>query len=468
MTLDLLLREGPRSVAAGLSALGDGALATGAPVIQVDWRPPGSGNPTVARALAALDAGPDDAIERANRRVVERIVAAEPVLVDVVPAATVAPLLRDRALFHAGPPLAWEHFTGPARGACIGAMLLEGWAADEADALRQLEQGSVTLAPCHEAGFGGPMGGITSGSMPVLVVEERQSGIRAYCNLNEGIGRVLRFGAYGPEVVDRLGWQRDVLAPALSDALRGDGVALKPLMSRALTMGDEFHQRNTAASLLLLRELAPRLAGAALPGSALPEILRFLGNTDQFFLNVAMAVGKATMDAARQERGGTLVTAMCRNGYEFAIRTSGTGDRWFTAPVNTPEGLYFSGYTAADANPDIGDSAITETMGVGAFCMAAAPAVVPYVGAGHFADAVAITREMREITVASNPNLSIPTLDSEGAPTGIDVRAVVRTGITPIINTGIAHREAGVGQIGAGTVRAPLGCFEAALLALAP
>ncbi|MCC7104714.1 MAG: DUF1116 domain-containing protein [Chloroflexi bacterium] len=419
--------------------------------------------------MAALDAGPDDAIERANRRVVERIVAAEPVLVDVVPAKAVAPPLRERALFHAGPPLAWEHFTGPARGACIGAVLLEGWAADEADALQLLEGGSVTLASCHEAGFVGPMGGITSGSMPVLVVEDRKSGVRAYCNLNEGIGRVLRFGAYGPEVVERLCWQRDVLAPALSAALRGgDGIALRPLMSRALTMGDEFHQRNTAASLLLLRELAPLLTGAALSGSVLSAVIRFLGSTDQFFLNVAMAVGKATMDAAHQERGGTLVTAMCRNGYEFAIRTSGTGDRWFTAPANTPEGLFFSGYTAADANPDIGDSAITETMGVGAFCMAAAPAVVAYVGAGRFVDAMAITREMREITVADNPTLAIPTVDSEGAPTGLDVRAVVRTGITPIINTGIAHREAGVGQIGAGTVRAPLGCFEAALLALAP
>lgn len=463
-----LLSAGPRAVNLGLSVFGETAAGHGAPVLQVDWRPPGGGDPALARAIDRLEQRPGGPLDAANRRVVERVISAEPVLVDVLPAGQVAPELRERVLLHAGPPLPWERFTGPARGACIGALLYEGWADDEADALRQLDQGRVQFIPCHQVGFVGPMGGITSPSMPVLLVEERTTGVRAACNLNEGVGRVMRFGAYGPDVLERLRWQRDVLGPALGGALqRTDGLPLRPLMAKAITLGDEFHQRNTAASLLLLRELAPLLAESGLPASAHAAVLRFLGQTEQFFLNVAMAVGKATMDAARREAGGTVVTAMARNGFEFGIRISGTGDRWFTAPVNVPDGLYFSGYGPADANPDIGDSAIMETMGLGAFCMAAAPAVVPYVGAGGFAEGLAVTRQMREITLAENPDLAIPTLDFAGAPTGIDVRSVVRTGILPLVNTGIAHREPGVGQVGAGTVRAPMGCFEAALLVLA-
>jgi hypothetical protein len=313
------------------------------------------------------------------------------------------------------------------------------------------------------------MGGITSGGMPLLVVEERTGGGTAFCTFNEGVGRVLRFGANGPEVLERLRWLRDVTGPALGAALRlGQGIDLRSIMGRALTMGDEMHQRNVAATLLLLREVAPLLARAGLPSEQHVSVVGFIGQTDQFFLNVAMAACKAIADAGHAVGAeSSLVTAMSRNGVSFGVRLGGTGDRWFTAPVNTPQGLYFGGYSAADGNPDIGDSAITETVGIGAFCMAAALAVVPYVGAGGFGDAIAITREMLEITVAQNPDFAIPALDFGGAPTGIDVRLVAATGIEPIINTGIAHRQAGVGQVGAGTVRAPIGCFEQALIALA-
>jgi hypothetical protein len=313
------------------------------------------------------------------------------------------------------------------------------------------------------------MGGITSGSMPLLVVEERTGGGTAFCTFNEGVGRVLRFGANGPEVLDRLRWLRDVTGPAFGAALRlSDGIDLRAIVGRALTMGDEMHQRNVAATLLLLREVAPLLARAGLESDQHAAVVGFVGQTDQFFLNVAMAACKAIADAGHAAgAGSSLVTAMSRNGVSFGVRLGATGDRWFTAPVNTPQGLYFGGYSAADGNPDIGDSAITETVGVGAFCMAAAPAVVPYVGAGGFGDAIRITSEMLEITAARNPDFAIPALDFGGAPTGIDVRLVVATGIEPIINTGIAHRQAGVGQVGAGTVRAPIACFEQAVIELA-
>jgi hypothetical protein len=313
------------------------------------------------------------------------------------------------------------------------------------------------------------MGGITSPTMPVLVVRNAEQGNHAYCNLNEGIGKVMRFGAFEGEVQTRLGWMRDVLAPTLSHALARmpEGVDLTALMAQAITMGDEFHQRNIAASALLLKTLAGEIVACDVPAQAKEEVIRFLGRTDQFFLNVAMAYGKCVMDAAARIHAGTIVTAMTRNGRDFGIRVSGLGDRWFTAPVNTPVGLFFTGYSQDDANPDIGDSAITECLGLGGAAMIAAPGVTRFVGAGGFAEALEVSEEMREIFLETNPLLQIPTWNFQGACLGLDVRRVVETGITPIINTGIAHRKPGIGQVGAGTVRAPLGCFEQALESLA-
>jgi hypothetical protein len=464
-----LLAEGPRAVNVGVERFAAALRPWDPRVVSVDWRPP-SGGPTVARALRRL-AEPAIAarIESANARVLERLLAARPHLVDVRPAGQLVPALRDRVLLHAGPPLDWHQMTGPMRGAAVGAALYEGWVETPAAAEALLARGGVGFVPCHQAGGVGPMGGITSGSMPVLVVEERSGGGTAFCTLNEGVGRVLRFGANGPEVLERLAWLRDVAGPALGAALRlGEGIDLRSIVARALTMGDELHQRNVAATLLLLRELAPLLARAGLPTGDHAAVAAFVGQTDQFFLNVAMAACKAMADAAHAAGAeSSLVTALTRNGVSFGVRLGGTGDRWLTAPVNTPTGLYFGGFSAADGNPDIGDSAITETVGIGAFCMAAAPAVVPYVGAGGFADAIRITHEMLEITAARNPDFAIPALDFGGAPTGIDARLVVATGVEPIINTGIAHRQAGVGQVGAGTVRAPIACFEQAVVALA-
>lgn len=466
-TLDLLV-HGPRAVNLGLDQFAATLRSADPSVVSIDWRPP-RGGPEVSAALSRLEQPSLAArIDAANARVVDRLLGARPFLADVRPAAEVVPELHDLALLHAGPPLGWAEMTGPMKGAAIGAVLYEGWADDAADAEAMLAGGAVTFLPCHHAGGVGPMGGITSGTMPLLIVEERSWGGSAFCTLNEGIGRVLRFGAYGPDVLERLGWLRDMAGPSLGRALRqGSGIDLRAIMARALIMGDEMHQRNSAATLLLLRELWPLLVRADLPSQQHEALARFLGQTEQFFLNVAMAACKAMAAAAATDaEDSSLVTTMARNGVRFGVRAGGTGDRWFTAPVNTPTGLYFGGYSEHDASPDIGDSAITETVGLGGFCMAAAPAVVPYVGAGGFADALAITREMAEITASRNAELAIPALDFAGAPTGIDLRKVVATGIEPIINTGIAHREPGVGQVGAGTVRAPLACFEEALLAL--
>ncbi|KXA42572.1 MULTISPECIES: DUF1116 domain-containing protein [Staphylococcus] len=409
-------------------------------------------------------------IDEANQAVIDKMIAAAPFLVDVVPAKDKIPELKEHVLLHAGPPIKYENMTDPMKGACIGAILFEEWANDEDAARELLENDKIEFIPCHHVNAVGPMGGITSMNMPVLVVENRESGNEAYCQMNEGIGAVLRFGAYNETVVNRLHWMKDVLGPVLGKAVRQmeDGLNVNVLIAKAIAMGDEFHQRNIAASLAFLKEVAPIISELEDVGpEKRTEVIQFLADTDQFFLNVAMATGKAMMDAAREIQHGTIVTAMCRNGENFGIRIAGMGDEWFTAPVNTPQGLYFTGYSSDDANPDIGDSAITETIGGGGMAMIAAPAVTRFVGSGGFADALATSDEMTEICIGENPNFSIPTWDFKGACLGIDARLVVEKGITPVINTGIAHKIAGFGQIGAGTVHPPIECFEKAITAYA-
>lgn len=406
-------------------------------------------------------------IEAANREAIQRILGARPVLVSLGRAIDVVPGMRRNLLLHAGPPIRWPDMSGPLRGAVIGALLYEGIAGSEDEAVTLAERGDIDFEPCHQHAAVGPMAGVVSASMPVYVVENRAAGNRAYSTLNEGYGKVLRYGAYSSEVLDRLRWFERVMFPALQRAVElSGGTDLKSLMGQALGMGDEGHNRNKAGSALFLRALAPWLARSGIPADDLAAMLQFMGDNELTVLNPVMAACKATMDAAHGIPGCTIVSTMARNGTEFGIRVSGLGDRWFTAPSQVPRGLYFPGFQAEDANPDIGDSTITETAGIGAFAMAAAPAIVKFVS-GTPKDAVSSTLEMYEICLAENEAFAIPFLDFRGSPTGIDLRKVIETGITPRVNTGIAHRQAGVGQIGAGLVRPPMACFEQALEAFA-
>ena len=407
-------------------------------------------------------------IEEANQKAIDRMVAGDPVLVDVIPAARAIPALKDRMILHAGPPIEWSRMCGPMRGAIMGIAVFEGWADDLAEAGSMAAAGEFEFHPNHHFDAVGPMTGMTTISQPLIVVENTTYGNRAYCAINEGLGKVMRFGGNDAEVLERLCWLRDDFGPSLGRALRHmDGLPLKSLVARGLTMGDEMHQRNVACSGLTLRALSPVLVATSNTNEALAKALAFMGDNDQFFLNIAMAMGKSIMDPVRDIEGASVVTAMCRNGTDFGIRVSGTGDTWFTSPVEMPEGLYFPGFTEKDANPDMGDSTIVETIGLGGFAMGAAPAVAGFVGAGAASEAGHYTRTMSEIAIAENPEWTIPSMDYLGVPTGIDIRLVVETGLAPTINTGIAHREPGVGQVGAGVVRAPMACFEKALLALA-
>ncbi len=407
-------------------------------------------------------------IENANAESLRRMLHADPVLVDVQPAGKVIKGLGEGVILHSGPPIAWERMCGPMQGAVCGIAVFEGWADDLRQAQNAAAAGHFTFRPNHHFGAVGPMTGMTTVSQPVFIVENRAFGNRAFCTINEGLGKVMRFGGNDAEVLNRLRWIADVLGPALSAALRQcGGIPLKGLIARGLAMGDEMHQRNVACSSLFLREIAPSLAATVGGSKRLAEIFAFIAGNDQFFLNIAMAMAKAITDPAKDIAGSTVITSMCRNGADFGVQVSATGDDWFTAPVEVPTGMYFPGYSERDANPDMGDSAIVETIGLGGFAMATAPAVAGFVGGGAASEASQYTRAMYEITIGRNPDWTMPNLDYAGVPTGIDIRKVLRTGILPYINTGIAHRKPGIGQVGAGIARAPLACFEQALVAVA-
>ncbi len=406
-------------------------------------------------------------INKANEQAVSKMMEARPILKGVAPAKDVIPGMKPNLLLHAGPPIEWARMSGPLRGAVIGALLFEGLAKTEQEAVALVEKGEIEFAPCHHHDTVGPMAGVTSSSMMVYILENETHGNKAYSNLNEGYGKVLRYGAFSQEVIAKLRWMNESMGPLLAKAIEASGgIDIRALLSESLHMGDEGHNRNKAGSIIYTAKLAPWIAKVAADNDVESEVLKALGDNALSVLNPVMAACKAMAASAHGVEGSTMVTTMARNGTDFGMRVSGLGDQWFTAPAEVPDGLYFPSFTSKDANPDIGDSTITETAGIGAFAMAAAPAIVTFVS-GTPQDALNATLEMYEITIAEHSHFTIPQLEFRGTPTGIDIRKVVELGITPRVNTGIAHREAGVGQVGAGLVRPPMKIFEDALVAYA-
>lgn len=456
-----LFRQPLRVANVGLELFADALEAQGVEAAEVAWRPP-----AVDLEPSALALFNDPRIAAANQEAVGRMMRAQPMLIDVRAARDALPGMTERTFFHAGPPIDWDRAPGPLRGALIGAMLYEGIADTPEQATALAERGEIELSPCHDHEAVGPMAGVISPSMPVFVVENAVGGNRGHCTFNEGLGKVLRYGAYGPDVIERLRWIEQSLAPLVGDALRaGERIDLRAITAQAIQMGDECHNRNKAGTSLFFRELAPRMAALDAPTDHVTNGLRFIAGNDHFYLNLAMPAAKVASDAAHGVERSTMVTAMARNGADFGIRVSGLGDQWFTGPAQMIEGLFFPGFGPDDANPDIGDSAITETVGIGGFALAAAPAIVQFIG-GTPADATRLTLEMYDITVAENEVFRIPALTFRGTPTGIDVRDVIRIGELPVIDTGMAHKEAGVGQVGAGLVRPPIQCFAQAMRAI--
>ncbi len=449
-------------VGVGADLFADAVAGQAVDVTRVDWRPP---MPGTADDLATVASDPLRAA--ANEQALAAMLGVQATLVDVGPASEVLGLQQGEFL-HAGPPIEWARTTGPMRGALMAGAALEGLVDDPEDAVRLFEAGtSVSLEPCHHRSTVGPMAGVVTPSMWMFVLEDPTTGRRTHCSLNEGLGKVLRYGAYGPDVLTRLRWMSEVLGPLLRTAVRAHGpVDVTGILTQMLQMGDEAHNRNRAGTLMMLRDLAPAMAMSGAESSDIGESLRFIGANDHFFLNLAMPACKLALDAARDIEGSTMVVAMARNGTDFGIQVSGTGDEWFTGPAQVADGLYLGDFGPDDANADIGDSAITETAGIGGFAMATAPAIVRLVG-GTVSDALATTRRMHEITLGENPRWSVPILDFRGVPSGIDVTRVCRTGILPQINTGMAGKVAGTGQVGAGLVTPPAEIFPAALARLA-
>lgn len=449
----------------GLASFGDNINEAGGKATTLDWRPPAGGDSVAGLELARLLGNSD--VKKANAVAFQRYQDAQPRLTDVQIAQDAIPAMsKQRLILHAGPPIDWTDMCGPVQGAIIGAILYEGWAQSPEQAQALAAKGEVDFAPCHHYGAVGPMAGVISPSMPLWVVENAAGTNRAYSNFNEGLGKVLRFGANGPEVLERLRWMGTELFNTVRAGVQQlGGVDLKPIMAQALHMGDEVHNRNAAATGLLFKRLMPALLSTELPQEALRGSVEFIAGNDHFFLNLSMAASKAMLDASADVPNSSMVTAMARNGVNFGIRLAGTGERWFQAPANPVDGLFFPGYSIEDAAADLGDSAITETAGLGGFAMAASPAIVQFVG-GTPADATENSRRMHDITLGSNPVFTLPALNFGATAAGIDARKVVDSGTLPIINSGIAHKRAGVGQIGAGITTAPLECFIEALAAL--
>jgi hypothetical protein len=394
----------------------------------------------------------------ANAAVVDRLTSAAPVVRGVRRAGDAIAGLDAGLVLHAGPPIQVGDLLAPMAAAIAGALVLEGRAPTIDAAHAQLRAGEVELASAHDHGAVGPVAGVITASMPVFEVVDDEHGVVAHATVNEGLGRVLRFGANDDAVLERLRWIAAVAAPALDAALASiGGIALHRLVAEALNRGDECHNRNKAATAQLVRQLAGAIVRTS-PASA-ADVLDFVAGNDHFFLNLSMAAGKASTMAAGEEAGSSIVTAIASNGHEVGIRVAGTGGTWCTAPApSADDGRWLDGFTADDAGPLMGDSFVTEVCGLGAFAAAAAPAIATYIG-GSVGALNAAAAEMARITVAEHPRYRVPYLDFRGTPVGIDVHRVAATGIAPVVNAGFAARHAGVGQVGAGQLRLPIEPF---------
>lgn len=447
----------------GLKSFTTSIEASGASVVQVNWKPPVEVNPKASEKIAANKAK----IEEANKKALDIILSGTPFIVGMDIALNVIPGMKKNLILHSGPPISWDRMCGPTRGAIIGALLYEGLASTPEEAEALASSGKIEYAPCHEHSSVGPMAGIISASMPVFIVKNEAYGNFAYCTQNEGLGKVLRYGAFNSDVIVRLKWMEEVMYPILRDAIKLLGkVDIKNMIAQALHMGDEVHNRNRAGTSLLYRTMAPAIVQSATSKEDAIKVLNFINGNDHFFLNLSMPAAKCCLDAARNIPNSSVAVVMARNGTDFGVQLAGTGNKWFVGEALVPDALFFPGYTKDDANRDIGDSAITETLGLGGFAIASAPAIVQFVG-GTAKDAVQYTMDMYEITAGENNVYQIPYLNFRGTPTGIDVRKVIEKGITPFIDTGVAHKEPGVGQVGAGVLSAPMDPFKKAFEGLA-
>lgn len=453
----------------GMTQFNEDILEQGSESVHLEWAPPGLGNEAVLEALAILERPENlEKINAANQHIFERIASSSIYLTGYAKAIDVVPGMKKNMILHAGPPIKWEQMNGPMQGAILGAIVFEGFADNLEDAEKVAKSGDIIFSPCHEHNAVGSMAGVTSASMYMHIVENKTYGNVAYTNLSEQLSKILRMGANDESVIERLIWMRDVFGPMLAEAMTyiEGGIDLRLLVSQALHMGDELHNRNVAGTTLLIQALTPGIIQTQFSVEDQKAVFDFVASSDYFSGPTWMAFCKAALDAAiGVEEYSSLLVTMARNGTEFGIRlASMPADEWFVGPSQKVIGPMFAGYTEEDSGLDIGDSAITETFGLGGFSMAAAPAIVSLVG-GTVTDAMNYSTLMQTITTGNNPNVTIPSLNFMGIPTGIDLIKVIQKNTLPVINTAIAHKEAGIGMIGAGITYPPIEAFQKAIVA---
>ncbi|EOH94548.1 hypothetical protein UAW_02274 [Enterococcus haemoperoxidus ATCC BAA-382] len=463
-----LFQEEPVIINLGIESFQEELVEQQVKATYLNWAPPGRGKANILAALEKIETPENlEKIKNANEEAVHRIISSQISLSGYDQAINVVPGMTKNTILHAGPPITWAKMNGPMKGAVKGALVFEGLAKDLEDAEQVAASGEIIFSPCHEHQCVGSMAGVTSASMYMHIVENKTYGNVAFTNLSEQMSKILRMGANDDSVIERLIWMRDVFGPILRDAMKlcTDGIDLKHMLAQALHMGDECHNRNNAGTTLLIQALTPYIIQTEHSIEEMKEVFDFVASSDYFSGPTWMAMCKAALDSAVGIPYSTVVTTMARNGTEFGIHISGIeGNPWFVGPSQKVIGPMFAGYKPEDAGLDIGDSAITETYGIGGFAMAAAPAIVALVG-GTIEDALRFSTEMQGITTAENPNITIPTLDFMGVPSGIDSLKVIQTNTLPIINTAIAHKEAGIGMIGAGITHPPMEAFEKAIIA---
>ena len=458
MSINTLFNKNLKVINTGLSSFKDNLDKVGTESVHVKWKPPVEVDPKSSETIFANK----KKIDEANQKALEIILNGKPALVGMDIALNVIPGMKKNLILHSGPPITWDRMCGPTRGAIIGALIYEGLAKTPEESEKLAASREIEYAPCHEHSSVGPMAGIISASMPVFIVKNEAYGNLAFCTQNEGLGKVLRYGAFSSDVIEKLKWMEKVMYPILKSAVENLGkIDIKNLIAQALHMGDEVHNRNRAGTSLLYRTLAPTIVETAPNKEDAIKVLNFINGNDHFFLNISMPAAKCCLDAARNIPFSSIALVMARNGTDFGVQLAGTGDKWFVGEALVPDALFFPGYTKDDANPDIGDSSITETVGLGGFAIAAAPAIVQFVG-GTASDAVQYTMDMYEIAAGENNVYQIPYLNFRGTPTGIDVIKVIEKNITPFIDTGVAHKNPGVGQVGAGVLSAPMEPFKKA------
>ena len=459
MAINDIFKKKLNVINTGIGTFKENLESEGANAIQVDWKPPVDIEDSVLEIIGKHK----EKIAQANEKALNIVLSGKPMLIGMGVALDVIPGMKKNLILHSGPPISWERMCGPTRGAIMGALIYEGLAKTPDEAEKLAASGEIEYAPCHEHSTVGPMAGIVSATMPVFIIKNDTYGNYAYCTMNEGLGKVLRYGAFSEDVIVKLKWMENVMYPILKKAIESIGsIDLKNIIAQALHMGDEVHNRNRAGTSLLYRALAPAIIKTSDNKEDMAKVLDFINGNDHFFLNLSMPAAKATLDAAMNIENSSLVIALSRNGTDFGIRLAGTGNKWFVGPALLPDALFFPGFTKEDANPDIGDSSITETAGLGGFAIAASPAIVQFVG-GSAKDAVNYTLAMYEISIGENNVYQIPYLNFRGTPTGIDVIKVIEKNMTPFIDTGVAHKNPGIGQVGAGVLRAPIEPFKKAI-----